>query len=91
MSSSPSSHRAVGCLLCHGLFLASLPQFIIITDHQPLVPILNTHHLDEIEDPRLQHLKNNNHGLLIMVDCFTDWPDFVHMGHDTWDMMVLSA
>ncbi len=31
--------------------------FTIITDHHPLVPILNNHHLDEIENPRLQCLK----------------------------------
>ena len=39
------------------LFLAGLPQFIVITDHHPLVPILNTHRLDEVENPRLQRLK----------------------------------
>ena len=31
--------------------------FAVITDHHPLIPILNSHQLDEIEDPRLQHLK----------------------------------
>ena len=40
------------------LFLAGLPHFTVITDHHPLVPILNSHRLDEIENPRLQRLRN---------------------------------
>lgn len=40
------------------LFLAGLPHFTIVTDHHPLIPILNNHRLDEIENPRLQRLKN---------------------------------
>lgn len=39
------------------LFLAGLPHFTVITDHHPLIPILNNHRLDEIENPRLQRLK----------------------------------
>ena len=39
------------------LFVAGLEHFEVITDHHPLVPILNKHHLDEIENPRLQRLK----------------------------------
>ena len=39
------------------LFLAGLQHFHIITDHNPLISILNTHCLDEIENPRLQRLK----------------------------------
>ena len=39
------------------LFLAGLPHFLVVTDHHPLVPILNNHCLDEIENPRLQRLK----------------------------------
>ena len=39
------------------LFLAGLPHFKVITDHHPLIPILNNHRLDEIENPRLQRLK----------------------------------
>ena len=31
--------------------------FTVITDHNPLVPILNSHRLDEIENPRLQRLR----------------------------------
>ena len=46
---------------CH-LFLAGLPHFTIITDHHPLVPILNNHRLDEIENPRLQRLKTKTMG-----------------------------
>ena len=41
---------------CH-LFLAGLPHFKVITDHHPLVPILNNHRLDEIENPRLHASK----------------------------------
>ena len=41
---------------CH-IFLAGLPHFSVITDHYPLIPILNNHRLDEIENPRLQRLK----------------------------------
>ena len=36
--------------------LAGLPHFTVVTDHHPLIPILNNHRLDEIENPRLQRL-----------------------------------
>ena len=39
------------------VFLAGLPHFVVLTDHHPLVPILNSHRLDEIENPRLQRLR----------------------------------
>ena len=39
---------------CH-TYLAGL-QFHLIVDHQPLVPILNTYTLDQVENPRLQRL-----------------------------------
>lgn len=39
------------------LFLAGMPSFDVITDHRPLVPILNQKSLVEIENPRLQRLK----------------------------------
>ena len=39
------------------IFLAGLPTFTVITDHSPLVPILNSRRLDEIENPRLQRLR----------------------------------
>ena len=38
------------------IFLAGLQTFQVITDHNPLIPILNSHRLDEIENPRLQRL-----------------------------------
>lgn len=47
---------AWGIKKCH-LFLSGLPSFQVITDHRPLVPILNSKTLDEIENPRLQRLK----------------------------------
>ena len=28
---------------------------------------------------------------LIVVDCWTDWPDFVHMGHDTTTVQFIKA
>ena len=34
-----------------------LQHFQVVTDHNPLVPILNSHRLDEIENPRLQRLR----------------------------------
>ena len=40
------------------IFLAGLAHFTVVTDHHPLIPILNNHRLDEIENPRLQRLKN---------------------------------
>ena len=38
------------------LFLSGLQRFQIIIDHNPLVPILNTQCLDEIDNPQLQYL-----------------------------------
>ena len=40
------------------LFLSGLQHFCLLTDHNPLVPILNSRRLDEIENPRLQRLKS---------------------------------
>ena len=37
--------------------LMDLQNFQVITDHNPLVPILSSHCLDEIDNPRLQLLK----------------------------------
>lgn len=39
------------------LYLAGLPQFTLMTDHRPLIPILNSYTLDAIENPRIQRLK----------------------------------
>ena len=49
---------AVCCaiLKCH-TFLAGLQQFQLVTDHNPLIPILNSHRLDKIENPCLQRLR----------------------------------
>ena len=38
--------------------LSGLQHFQVITDHHPLIPILNSHRLDEVENPRLQCLKS---------------------------------
>ena len=37
--------------------LIDLQNFTLTTDHRPLVPILNVHTLDTVENPRLQRLK----------------------------------
>ena len=37
--------------------MAGLPHFKILTDHNPLLSILNNKRLDEIENPRLQRLR----------------------------------
>ena len=39
------------------MFLTGLQTFRVITDHNRLIPILNTHQLDEVENPRLQRLR----------------------------------
>ena len=39
------------------VFLLGVQNFMIMTDHSPLIPILNSHRLDEIENPRLQRLR----------------------------------
>ena len=39
------------------LFLAGLPHFDVIIDHKPLLPILNNHRLNEIENIRLHCLR----------------------------------
>ena len=39
------------------VFLLGVQNFTIMTDHSPLIPILNSHRLDEIENPRLQRLR----------------------------------
>ena len=40
------------------VFLAGLQHFHVATDHNPLIPILNTRRLEEVENPRLQRLKS---------------------------------
>ena len=39
------------------LFLAGIQHFTVLTDHNPLISILNSHQLDEVENPQLQRLK----------------------------------
>ena len=39
------------------LFLEGLAHVDIITDHKPLIPILNSYSLDQIQNPRLQRLR----------------------------------
>ena len=51
------------------LFLAGLPHFRVITNHHPLVPILNTHCLDEIENPRLQRIRTK----IMAYNFTTEW------------------
>ena len=51
------------------MFLAGLPHFTITTDHHPLIPILNSHRLDETENPRLQHLKTQ----IMAYNFTTEW------------------
>jgi hypothetical protein len=40
------------------LFLA---HFTVVTDHRPLIPILNSYRLDEIENPRQRILNTNDY------------------------------
>ena len=67
-------HRAGNVGHCLGylevhLFLAGLQHFQVITDNNPLIPILNHHRLDEIENPRLQRLKIK----LMTYNFTTEW------------------
>jgi len=39
------------------MFLGGLQHFTVVTDHNPLIPILNSHPLDEVESPRLRRLR----------------------------------
>ncbi|XP_076032421.1 uncharacterized protein LOC143020148 [Oratosquilla oratoria] len=39
------------------LYLFGVPPFTLLTDHRPLIPILNSYTLDAVENPRLQRLK----------------------------------
>jgi hypothetical protein len=38
-------------------FLEGLPSFELVTDHHPLVPILNDYALDKLDNPRLLRLR----------------------------------
>ena len=61
------------------MFLVGLQHFIINTDHNLLIPILNTHHLNEVENPRLQCLKSRLLGYYFT----TQWTK--GSGHNTTD------
>ena len=39
------------------LFLSGLQDFQVVTDQSPLVPVVNTHSLDELENSRLQRFR----------------------------------
>ena len=51
------------------LFPADLQHFFVITDHNPLIPIINNHCLDKIENSRLQRLKTK----LMACNFTTEW------------------
>ena len=51
------------------LFLAGLPHFMVITDHRPLLSVINHQTLDTVENPRLQRLKEK----LSMYNFTLDW------------------
>jgi hypothetical protein len=38
-------------------FLEGLPSFRLVTDHRPLIPILNDYHLDKLDNPRILRLR----------------------------------
>jgi len=65
-------------LKCH-TFLAGLQHFQVVTDHNPLIPILNNHRLDEIENPRLQRLRTRIMGYNLtatwLKGCHNNAPD----------------
>ena len=44
------------CQKCR-TYLTGLPQFDMVVDHRPLVPILNSKGLSQIENPRLQRMR----------------------------------
>ena len=39
------------------VYLQAMPTFELVMDHKPLIPTLNDHTLDQIDNPRLQRLK----------------------------------
>jgi len=40
------------------IYLLGMEDFEVVTDHKPLIPILNSYSLDQIENQRLQRLRN---------------------------------
>jgi len=61
------------------MFLSGLQHFSILTDHNPLVPILNSHRLDEVDNPRLHRMKSRlvafNFTAKWINDSINDAPD----------------
>ena len=57
-----------GVMKCK-LFLFGLQHFQVTTDYNPLVPIFNSHHLDEIDNPGLWCL----HMILIAYNFTAKW------------------
>ena len=53
---------------CH-TFLAGIPNFQVVIDHKPLVPILNSKQLGEIDNPRLQRICMR----IILYQFHTSW------------------
>ena len=51
------------------LYLSGLQNFTLITDHRPLIPILNHYSLDAVENPRLQRLKEKISPYLYTAVC----------------------
>ncbi|CAB0018705.1 unnamed protein product [Nesidiocoris tenuis] len=51
------------------IYLQGLPEFTIINDHKPLLSIINKQTLDEVENPRLQRLKEK----LLGFNCKMEW------------------
>ena len=49
------------------LFLAGLPHFKVMTDHRPLLPILNQKTMDQIKNVRLLHYKQALSGYTFAV------------------------
>ena len=58
------------CKKC-SLYLSGMQRFEIMTDHRPLVPILNSKSLAEIDNPRLQRLRER----LTAFNLFATWRD----------------
>jgi hypothetical protein len=51
------------------LYLSGLPHFTLIVDHRPLIPILNSKGLDEIDNPRILRLREK----LLPFSFETEW------------------
>ena len=62
------------------VFLQGLRRFGMVTDHTPLLTVINKYDLNEIENPRLQRLKMK----LMSYNLVATWrPDKDHLAADT--------